>query len=123
MIYGDIINSSYDELREKFPRFQSLSPEQKVVAMYNGNDIESYSNNSDIIVYYDILNADRPLLVVERVPDSEFESAEQLEEFVKETNELIEDYVVAYDVVEDKEYVDISLTRNRLYENIIKQGV
>lgn len=123
MIYGDIINSSYDELREKFPRFQSLSPEQKVVAMYNGNDIESYSNNSDIIVYYDILNADRPLLVVERVPDSEFESAEQLEEFVKETNELIEDYVVAYAVVEDKEYVDISLTRNRLYENIIKQGV
>lgn len=123
MIYGDIINSSYDELREKFPRFQSLSPEQKVVAMYNGNDIESYSNNSDIIVYYDILNADRPLLVVERVPDSEFESAEQLEEFVEETNKLIEDYVVAYDVVEDKEYVDISLTRNRLYENIIKQGV
>lgn len=123
MIYGDIINSSYDELREKFPRFQSLSPEQKVVAMYNGNDIESYSNNSDIIVHYDILNSDRPILVVERVPDSEFESAEQLEEFINETNKLIKDYVVAYDVVEDKEYVDISLTRNGLYENIIKQGV
>jgi hypothetical protein len=91
-----------------------------MIAMLNGNTLNTYSNNSDILVYFDIINPDRPLLVVERVDDSEFESVEALKKFIDDVNNEVEEYVASYNIVEDKNYVDITLVRNNVYDAIMR---
>lgn len=119
-MYEEIITRTYDELREAYPEAASVFPESKMIAMLNGNTLNTYSNNSDILVYFDIINPDRPLLVVERVDDSEFESVEALKKFIDNVNNEVEEYVASYNIVEDKNYVDITLVRNNVYDAMMR---
>ena len=117
-MYKEIVESSYDELRSKYPKFESISREQKIIAMYNSNNLDTYSNNSDIVVYYDCTEPTKPLLIVERVADDEIESLESLNEFIKRAQADVPGYHVFYNIVEDKEYFDITIVKCNIYDSL-----
>lgn len=115
-MYDGILNCNYKELREKYPMPNSFSNGRKAVSLKNAEDIDSFSNKSDILVYYDLVDESTPLMIVERVPDEEFSSVEELEAMVDRLNNEISGYVVRYSVAEDKEFVDITLVKKNIYD-------
>jgi hypothetical protein len=115
MIY-DFLKLSFEELVEKYPQADCVDRARKAVAFTEGNTLDTFSDNSDVLLYYDCLKPDRPLMVVERLTDEEAVSAEALESFIDGLNIMYDDYVFYYNVLTDKEYVDVTAVRRNVYD-------
>lgn len=115
MIY-DFLRLSFDETVAKYPETDCLDRTRKALAYTEGNTLDSLSDNSDLLLYYDCVQPTVPLMVVERLSDEEVVSTEVLEHFAEALNRLYSDYVFYYNILEDKEYVDFSAVRRNVYD-------
>lgn len=116
-MYKDVLNLSYSQCREVYPQFVSIDKANKVIAMKNGNDIDSISNESDILVYYDIIVDSKPLMLVERISCKD-KSVGEVEQIVEKERVFIPNYHFNITVSEDKCFVDVVLMDRNVYERL-----
>lgn len=115
MIY-DFLELSFDKLVEKYPQADCVDRARKAVSFTSGNTLDTFSDNSDVLLYYDCLKPDILLMSVERLTDDEAVSSEALDNFVAGLNIMYPDYVFYYNVLADKEYVDVTAVRRNVYD-------
>lgn len=109
-MFSEIIKLKYPELKEKYPDIKNSDNVSKVITMNNRKDIDSFSNKSDILLYYDVTN-DELLTLVERLEKSEADISE-LEKQVDEFNSQHVDYVASVKISE--EYIDLTIVHSSL---------
>lgn len=120
-LFKEIFNLTYSEARERYPEFETKSKTRKAITMKNGVNIDSVSNNSDILVYYDMLQDSAPLLLVERIPKSEA-GWWKMRKVVKYINDDIDGYKASMQKSSDKKYVDLIVIKENIV-SAIEEGI
>lgn len=115
----DFLKMTYKELLLEHPEVDEFDSGRKCAAFIEGNNLDSYSNESTILVYYDCINPDTPLMVVERIDDVDTPTYSiTMEEFIKSLQELHEDYMFHCDISADGRYRDLVAVKRNIYEAI-----
>jgi len=119
MLYEDIVSCSFKELREKFPQFNSCSNGRKSIALKNIQELNTIGENSDILVYYDIVDSTEPLLITERLDETEIGSESDLQSIIDKFNAESVDYVATLSKVDGKAYFDVNVVKKNIYESVV----
>lgn len=117
MLFNQLVSLTYNEARETYPEFEDLNRVERTIVMHNSAKIDSMSNNSDIIVYYDIVENSKPLLIIERIPQAEY-SLKALKMKIKQINESISGYKVVLSTKKSKGYYDVLVVAQSIYSSI-----
>ena len=118
-MYQDILNMTYNQCRETYPNFKSISRAKKMISMKNDSSIDSYSDDSDIIVMYDMVDDSKPLVLDERLDAKGYRLSEVRAHIGKVEREL-EDYCAVVVLSDDKKFIDIVLTLKSIYQALLK---
>lgn len=81
---------------------------------------DSLSNNSDVIVFYDIVGDGQPLMVIERIDTKQWKSL-ALRKRVREMKEFVKEKFVVTVVRNKKGFVDITLIKRSVYDKLSKK--
>lgn len=118
-MYSDILGATYSQVSHRFQQFVSTDVFKRVITLRNTDNIDSYSNDSDIVIYYSVIKDASPLLVVERLEKYECKFS-AVKRFVKKLNKELIGYIANYQISKNKQYIDIILVKDNLYENLTK---
>lgn len=114
-MYKEIIGLSFSEMVEKFPDIKMSDKISKVITLTNREDIDTYSNKSDILLFYDTING-KLLTIAERVRRQDYEADQEVRGSVEQAAEAFNnqntEYVATALLSED--FVDISVVHKRL---------
>lgn len=123
-MYNEVLSYTYLEAREVYPQFTSMSKERKIVSMKNEGLIDSFTNDSDIIVYYDMIEDSPPLLLIERLCLKEsgickgFFNRGKLQWKVRKFHKEITDYYISLEKSKLGNYLDIIVVKKNIIDNI-----
>lgn len=109
-MFSEIVNYKYSEVKRKYHNIKSMDNVSKVITMNNCDDIDSYSNQSDILIYFDVVTEEL-LTIVERLEKTTVNMSE-LHGKVDEFNSQHVNYVAS--INENEEYVDLTVIHNSL---------
>lgn len=118
MMYKSILTSNYDKLKVDYAGKASISSLRKIVSLRGSDVSDSYSDNSDILIYFDAIDGRQVLVLVERIPEQEFETEEQLDEIIKKINKELDGYTISYSLSEIGDFVDFTVVLNSVQEAI-----
>ena len=107
-MFSEIVNYKYSEVKRKYHNIKSMDNVSKVITMNNCDD--SYSNQSDILIYFDVVTEEL-LTIVERLEKTTVNMSE-LQGKVDEFNSQHVNYVAS--INENEEYVDLTVIHNSL---------
>ncbi len=120
-MYEKILTTIFSDFRKVFPE-AGVNYTTKICTLHNCDRAGIVQVESDIIVFYDCLEDSTPLLVIERIDDEALEDLgdiDGLEALIKDIEKELDGYVIAYNIVENKEYVDVTIVKNNVY-NVLK---
>lgn len=116
-MYEQILGVRWSEVRtEKYFGYVAIDPVKRIITIRNNCTVDSFSDSSDIVVYYNMLEDSYPILVVERVAKKscskrKFKAAmKKLRQEMSEYRLLQSEYDEYYDIVLIKDSLFISLT-------------
>lgn len=119
MLYDDIIDLTFAEVRSKFTNFDSVSSANKVIVFSNCPEVGSFSDESDIIVQFDFIN-NKVMYISERIPIHEvkgFFNKKKLKIKVREFNILRNDFLATYNYSSNKKYVDLVVVKKTIVDS------
>ena len=109
-MFSEIVNYKYSEVKRNYHNIKIMDNVSKVITMNNCDDIDSYSNQSDILIYFDVVTEEL-LTIVERLEKTTVNMSE-LQGKVDEFNSQHVNYVAS--INENEEYVDLTVIHNSL---------
>ena len=116
ILYNEVLDLTYDEVREKFPKVESANALEKVICLENGNDITSFSNDSAIMIWFD-LGTNKPMIIAERVRRKPFVKL-QINRVLKQARREMQDYSVTVGISNNKKGYDILVMKRELRERV-----
>lgn len=109
-MYEDLLGLSYQDVKEKFPNMKEVSSVAKVITFNNDGNIGAFANDSNVLVFYDVITGE-PLTLVERI-DKVRVSIASVNTAIEKFNNNNETYVA--NVCDSDEYVDITVVHKNL---------
>ena len=121
-MYSNILNVKFSEIREKFRKFDSVDVGKRIITLTNLEELDTVSDDSDIIVYYNVMGDTTPVMLVERIMVSSIKE-KQIGEYVETFNRENGEYVASIKKTKlgskpTESYLDILVVRKRVYENL-----
>lgn len=121
-MYSNILNVKFSEIREKFRKFDSVDVGKRIITLTNLEELDTVSDDSDIIVYYNVMGNTTPVMLVERIMVSSIKE-KQIGEYVETFNRENGEYVASIKKTKlgskpTESYLDILVVRKRVYENL-----
>lgn len=117
-MYSNILNVKYSEIRKQFKKFDTVDIEKRVLTLTNLPYLDTVSEDSDVIVYYNVMGNTTPIMLVERIPYTkglEREARRRLREFSEKNSE----YVAKVRLGEKRsKWFDIIVVRGTVYESL-----
>lgn len=114
-MYKDIIGLSFSEMKQKYPDIKMSEEVSKVITITNRDNVDTYSNKSDVLLFYDVITEEL-LTIAERLHKDDYRAEKQekcsVEEAVAAFNEQQSDYQATTGVSGD--YVDITVVHKHL---------
>ena len=121
-MYEQILIKRYKEAVDEFGQYGQVDSLRRTITFHDCKEIESLSDNSDVIVWFDGIAANpKPLLLVERIPAEEC-NIENITEMVIEFNEDSISYAAVVKEREDVGFVDVTIVCDSVYEAIAAKG-
>lgn len=117
-MYEDILNCSYVELRDKYSE-KGHTNAQKIITLKNDGSLGTLFKDSEVLVYFDAVDGNQSLLMVERVNVDELDSIDEFENRLTEFNQQSEQFEANYNVSEDESYVDVIVMRKGLLHSSV----
>lgn len=121
LMYSKILNVKYSEIRERFVKFDAVDIGKRIITLSNLEYLDTVSNDSDIVVYYNVMGDTTPIMLVERL-DASTVQERKVKALVGQFNSENGEYVAALrKVKKDKgmgSYLDVTVVRRRVYENL-----
>lgn len=122
LMYSNILNVKFSEIREKFKKFDSLDVGKRIITLTNMKELDTVSDDSDVIVYYNVMGDTTPVMLIERIKMSSIKEKQlrkDIETFNKESGEYIANIIrVKKESKQAEDYLDILVVRERVYENL-----
>ena len=109
-MYKEILKLYYADAHKKFTDSKSHSSIANVITLNNKEDIDSFSNDSQIIIYYDVISGE-PLTLIERI-DADSVNMLEAKGKVEVFNRESVNYVA--EISESAEFVDIIVVHKNL---------
>lgn len=114
-MYSTILETPYSKAREKFTRFDGVDSVRHILTVKSAYvSRDAISEDSDIIIYYSMVNDTTPLVVIERMRKEEAKRL-MIKKVVKSLKKEIKGYMVNIST-EHNDYVDVVLVKNNIYE-------
>lgn len=121
LMYSNILNVKFSEIRKKFVKFDSVDAGKRIITLTNLEGLDTVSNDSDIIVYYNVMENTTPVMLVERVSTVTVQE-KQVRAMAELFNQENKEYVASVKRVKKTkkagDYLDILVVRRRVYENL-----
>lgn len=117
-MYSGLLNVLYSEARDVFKAYIGNDSAKRIITLKNIDSLDTLSNNSDILLYYNVLQNSTPLLLVERMSRKEARKVHAKRE-VRKMKHSLHNYVANYKVSDDKKFVDIIVMKGNVYENLM----
>lgn len=121
LMYSKILNVKYSEIRERFVKFDAVDIGKRIITLSNLEYLDTVSNDSDIVVYYNVMGDTTPIMLVERL-DASTVQERKVKVLVGQFNSENGEYVATLrKVKKDKgmgSYLDVTVVRRRVYENL-----
>ena len=109
-MYEEILSTSYDDAKRRFSDNKDNSNVAKIITLNNKGQIGAYSNDSEVLVFYDVISGE-PLTLVERL-DKVDVILSDLNRKIEDFNSNTEDYVAS--IQESGEYYDVTVVHRNL---------
>jgi len=117
-MYSNIINVRFSEVREKFPGFHGLDKAKRIFTLMNVGGLDTFEDNSDVIVFYNVMEDSTPILVIERV-ENKAGQVKKAKDAVMKFNKAVTGYIAEVQPVKKTDpYFDIKVVRRSLHDQI-----
>lgn len=112
-----MLSLTYSQAVEEYPA-TGISTARKAITIRNTESVESISNGSDIIVYYDLVSDSTPLLLVERINVTEID-LDDLHQQARQLDDALEGYVVQVVDCDNPDYYDVVVVKRNIYASVM----
>lgn len=117
-MYSDLVNTPYSQARVKFPQYVGADSAKRIISLKNTPDIDSYSSESDLVLFYSVIEDSTPLLIVERL-QRKLIRLHKLKKYIKKLQRELEDYNATVQISADRKFIDIVLLKKNVYERLM----
>lgn len=118
-MYKGILEMSMSSLLQREDLTYEINRLKGIITFRATSDLDAFSDKSNVIVYYSVLEDSKPLLLVERIPVNVM-SIKALKRRVRRCSEdsSMLNYMITIDKSEDKDYIDVVFIVKNVYTNL-----
>ena len=111
-----LLSFTYEEMRKEVSDVEAFSTARKSIII-RSKGIDSFGDDSDIVVCYDLLDDSVPLLLVERINKKDI-SLRKLKRRVRRLQSDFEDYIVEVVTTNSPLYYDVLVLKKNIYNRL-----